>query len=98
MRPPESEAIRSATRSADWPGPGRRLGQEVTMRQRRVCARAIEGAASAAVAVARPASERRVSLDMRALLPPGVEMMHRAVTVADGKLVGGSDRGGDIGL
>ncbi len=37
--------MRSATRSADMPGPGRRFGHEVTMRQRRVCARAMEGAA-----------------------------------------------------
>src|SRR4051812_50132725 len=90
--------MRSATRSADRPGPGRRFGQEVTMRQRRVCARAMEGAASAAAAVARPASERRVSLDMRALLPPGVKMMHGAVAVADGQFVGGRNRGGDIGF
>jgi hypothetical protein len=34
--PPESAAARSAIRSADMPGPGRRLGHEVTMRQRRV--------------------------------------------------------------
>ena len=40
--------MRSATRSADMPGPGRRFGQEVTMRHFCVCARAIEGAASAA--------------------------------------------------
>ena len=35
MRPPESVRMRSATRSADMPGPGRRFGHEVTMRQRR---------------------------------------------------------------
>ena len=49
--------MRSATRSADMPGPGRRFGQEVTMRQRFVCARAMEGAASVAVPSA-AASER----------------------------------------
>src|SRR6185295_17755124 len=97
MRPPESAAIRSATRSADRPGPGRRFGQEVTMRQRLACARATEGAASVAAAAAM-LSERRVSLVMGALLPPGVEMMHGALAVADAEFVGGSNRGGDIGF
>ena len=44
--------MRSATRSADMPGPGSRFGHDVTMRQRRVCAVAIAGAASAAVPAA----------------------------------------------
>ena len=43
-------------------------------------------------------SVRRVSLVMGRLLPPGVEMMHRAVAVADGEFVGGGDRGGDVGF
>src|SRR3954467_7205425 len=97
MRPPESAPIRSATRSADMPGPGRRFGQEVTMRQRLVCARAIEGAASAGASAAARMRVRRVGFgcsclslrDMGRLLPPGVEMMHRAVAVADRELVGG---------
>ena len=44
--------MREATRSADRPGPGRRFGQEVTMRHLCVCARAMEGAASVAAAAA----------------------------------------------
>ncbi len=43
--------MRSATRSADMPGPGRRFGQEVTMRHFSVSARAIAGAASAPASV-----------------------------------------------
>ncbi len=39
--------MRSAMRSADMPGPGSRFGHEVTMRHFTVCARAIDGAASA---------------------------------------------------
>src|SRR6185369_8549507 len=98
MRPPESAAIRSATRSADMPGPGRRFGQEVTMRQRLVCARAMEGAARlpASVAPATPAKLRRVSLVMRVLLPVGVKMMHGAVAMADGQFIRCGDRRGDI--
>src|SRR3954470_24452040 len=46
-RPPDNDLMRSATRSADMPGPGKRFGQEVTMRQRLVWARAIDGAATA---------------------------------------------------
>ena len=49
--------MRSATRSADMPGPGSRFGHDVTMRQRRVCARAMWGAASAAASAAAGASD-----------------------------------------
>ena len=54
--------MRSATRSADMPGPGSRFGHEVTMRQRRVCARATAGAASVPISPSPPAraSVRRV--------------------------------------
>ena len=47
--------MRSATRSADMPGPGSRFGHDVTMRQRCVCARATDGAA---IAPARPRRRR----------------------------------------
>src|SRR6185312_16740653 len=51
MRPPERRLMRSATRSADMPGPGSRRGHEVTMRHFVVCARATAGAATAPTAV-----------------------------------------------
>ena len=58
--------MRSATRSADMPGPGRRFGHEVTMRQRFACARATDGAAIAASAdPALPTRLRRVKRVMR---------------------------------
>ncbi len=46
IRPPDSARMRSATRSADMPGPGSRFGHDVTMRHFSVCAAAIAGAAS----------------------------------------------------
>jgi hypothetical protein len=51
--------IRSATRSADMPGPGKRFGHEVTMRQRNLplCA-----SAGAAIALASPSVAARVML------------------------------------
>ena len=57
LKPPAGQrAMRSATRSADMPGPGSRFGHDVTMRQRRVAARATCGAA---IAPAMPARRRR---------------------------------------
>src|SRR6185503_992426 len=90
--------MRSATRSADIPGPGSRFGHDVTMRQRLPCARATEGAAIAAAPTAPATRLRRVSLVMVRSLPPGMKMMRRAAALADRKLVGGRDRGGDVGF
>ena len=57
--------MRSATRSADMPGPGSRFGHDVTMRQRVVAARATCGAASApAIPAALPMRPRREILLM----------------------------------
>jgi hypothetical protein len=58
-RPPDNVPIRSATRSADMPGPGKRFGQEVIMRQRNLplCA-----SAGAAIALASPSVAPRVTL------------------------------------
>ena len=58
--------MRAATRSADRPGPGSRFGHDVTMRQRRVSARATAGAASAPASDEAPprARLRRVILLM----------------------------------
>jgi hypothetical protein len=57
--------MRSATRSADMPGPGRRLGHDVTMRQRTVCALATLGIATVpAIAALPPISFLRDSLLM----------------------------------
>ena len=56
-RPPESAAMRSATRSADMPGPGRRFGHDVTMRQRLPCARATDGRGERAARARAPANE-----------------------------------------
>jgi hypothetical protein len=53
-RPPDMDLIRSATRSADMPGPGNRFGHEVTMRQRLFWASANDGAATAPRAPAAP--------------------------------------------
>ena len=50
--------MRSATRSADMPGPGSRFGHDVTMRQRLVCARATEGAATAPSSAGGSAAEQ----------------------------------------
>ena len=91
--------MRSATRSADMPGPGRRFGHEVTMRQRFVCARATDGAA---IAPARPSRRRRatrlrrVKRVMLCLLPPGVKVMRRPVPLPDLELVGRRDRVGHV--
>ena len=52
MRPPDSVRMRVAMRSADMPGPGRRFGQEVTMRHFSVSARAMAGAARRPAALA----------------------------------------------
>ena len=52
--PPDSARMRSAMRSADMPGPGRRFGHEVTMRHFCVCARAIAGAATRPAAMPVP--------------------------------------------
>src|SRR5262249_6936823 len=94
--------MRSATRSADMPGPGSRVGHDVTMRQRRVCARATAGMAMAAPAPATTKSFRREISDMACLQnftsPPLMEMMHRAVTLADGEFVGSTDRVRDVGF
>ena len=70
------------------------------MRQRFVCARAMEGRGERCGAeLRRRDSVRRGELGHgRRLLPPGVKMMHRAVAVADGEFVGGRDRGGDVGF
>ena len=103
--PAGNASMRSATRSADMPGPGRRFGQDVTMRQRRVCARATAGAARAPL-LRRAKTVRRLMFVMcRSLLrlarrrsPPRVKMMHRAVARADLEAVGRRDRGGDVGL
>src|SRR3954471_15272227 len=92
-RPPDIAAIRSAMRSADSPGPGRRFGHDVTMRQRLPCARATEGAANVAVPAA--ISVRRVGV-MNCLLPPGMKVMHRAMALPDLELVGTADRLGDV--
>src|SRR5262245_47709355 len=94
--------MRSAMRSADMPGPGSRCGHDVTMRQRRVCAMPTDGAAIAALSPAEPAINlRRVSFIVRLpnrYSPPVMKMMHRTVTLADRKLVGGLDCGCHIGL
>ncbi len=79
--------MRSAMRSADMPGPGRRFGHEVTMRQRFVCARAMEGAARRGASDGGANEVAACELGHARLLPPGVEMMHRAVAVADGEFV-----------
>jgi hypothetical protein len=65
-RPPDIAEMLAATRSADRPGPGNRFGHEVTIRQRRVSARAKAGAASAPASDKAPprAKFRRVILLM----------------------------------
>src|SRR6188472_92079 len=107
MRPPDKAAMRSATRSADMPGPGNRFGQDVTIRQRTDCAWATFGIATAPAARAPPpTSFRRDSLLMmvpkisaRQVRAPleGVEVMDRAMAMADVEAVGRSDRRTDIG-
>jgi hypothetical protein len=81
MRPPESVLMRSATRSADMPGPGRRFGHDVTIFHFTVWARAIEGIAIAPKAPVTTAV-RRVILVMGSS-PESVEMMQRPVALAD---------------
>ena len=63
--------MRSATRSADMPGPGRRFGHEVTMRQRRVWAVAMLGAASVAAARGGAGADQFPSRDVASWLAPG---------------------------
>src|SRR5262249_17713819 len=69
--PPESERIRSAMRSADMPGPGSRLGQEVTMRHFCVCPRAILGAAMTAATVVVEALTSPLRVIFRMVAPLG---------------------------
>src|SRR4051812_18301508 len=95
IAPFERTRTRSAMRSADMPGPGSRLGHEVTIFHFTVCARATEGIAIAPARAA--AAERRVILLM-ASSPVRVKMMQRAVAVADLEPVGGRDRGVDVGF
>jgi hypothetical protein len=60
MRPADKLRMRSATRSADIPGPGSRFGQEVTMRHLMVCVCAMAGVASSPAAAAPMVKLRRV--------------------------------------
>src|SRR5207302_9385109 len=99
-RPPEDVVIRSATRTADMPGPGSRLGHEVTMRHLTGAARATAGAASTP-ARAGPAfiSLRRVILAMASpSWPPSVKMMHRPMARTDREPVGAGDRQRHVSL
>ena len=67
--------MRLAMRSADRPGPGKRFGHDVTMRQRRVSARATAGAATAPRSESAPprASLRRVMSVIGLPCPPHFE-------------------------
>lgn len=56
--------MRSATRSADMPGPGKRFGHDVTIRKRAVCASATLGVANTPATAAPPIRFRRDSLLM----------------------------------
>src|SRR5687768_4494577 len=94
MRPPDSVLMRSATRSADMPGPGRRFGQEVTIFHFTVCARAIDGIAIAPRAPVVTAA-RRVILVMWSS-PECVEVMQRPMALADFYGVGFGDGGGHV--
>src|SRR5919109_550067 len=88
-------------RSAETPGPGRRRGHDVTMRNFCVCARAMEGAASVP-APRTPSAARRSSffifISVFKPLPHRMEMMDRPVSVADAELICRGDRGGHIVL
>src|SRR5262245_22423013 len=104
-RPPDKVRIRSATRSADIPGPGSRFGHEVTMRQRRLCAIASEGTASAPAVPKAAALTRRRRVIVRMFgsfvlsmigSPPLMKMMHWSVAGPDLQAVGRLDRGGDV--
>src|ERR1043166_381233 len=99
-RPPDVVLMRSATRSADMPGPGRRFGHDVTMRHLTGAARATAGAASPPTAAGPDfISLRRVSVGMASpSSPPGVKMMHGAVARPDREPVGAGDRERHIGL
>ena len=90
--------MRSATRSADMPGPGSRFGQEVTMRHFSVSARAIEGAATAPASVTPAPDERNGVAWVMAALHRCVEMMQRPVAVADLECIGAGDGGSDVAL
>src|SRR5215470_13379502 len=94
--------MRSATRSADMPGPGRRFGQEVTMRHCRLSPSAIPGAATAPTAmVPAPSSLRRetlVALVSVMRSPPMMKMMHRPAAGSDVEPFRRRNRGGDIVL
>src|SRR5690606_770091 len=100
-RPPESAPMREARRSALMPGPGRFLGQEVTMRHSmRPCASAGRGKAAPAAPAAPVAIRRRRLIAVRTarLSPEGVEVVYRALAMADPEAVGLGKRSGQIGL
>src|SRR4051812_1831096 len=82
-------------RSADMPGPGSRLGHEVTIFHFTVCACATTGIVIAPARTA--AAERRVILLMTSS-PMRVKMMQRAVAMPNCEPVGGPDRGRDVGF
>ncbi len=86
---PDSAPMRSATRSADMPGPGSRFGHDVTMRQRlRLRARDRRRGEPCGERGCRRRDCAVMSLLMIVLAHHQcVEMMHRPVPVADRELV-----------
>src|SRR3954463_3081279 len=96
MRPPDSARIRSATRSADMPGPGRRFGHDVTIFHFTFCARAMDGIATLPASPAPAAMALRRGILLIVSSPVRVKMMQRAAAVADLQFVGRGDGGGDV--
>src|SRR5690348_6798043 len=89
IAPFESARTRSAMRSADMPGPGKRLGHDVTIRHLTVCARAAVGMAIAPARLAVTALRRVIFVMVSS--PSLMKMMQRAVAAADLEFAGGGD-------